>query len=675
MVIYPQIWYNLNMKLTLSEAKSRAEKLRDLLNKYSYEYYVLDKPTVSDAVYDSLNNELKEIEVLFPELITPDSPTQRVGGQPIEKFEKVQHVAQMLSLADVFSEEEIREWEARILKLSGENSLDYFCELKIDGLSIMLTYEDGLFVQGATRGDGVTGENVTQNLKTIASIPLRLQKPFKGRLDVRGEVFMSKEAFERVNAAQAKNGLVTYANPRNLAAGSVRQLDPRITSKRQLDTYIYEVYSDVGAKTHQEKHEKLAGLGFKTSKYVKHCRNIDEVIEYARSWDAKRNDLDFQVDGLVVNVNSSEIFEKLGSVGKAPRGAVAYKFAAEQVTTEVLDIRVNVGRTGAVTPFAVMKPVKVAGSTVSRATLHNEDEIKKKDIRIGDTVVIQKAGDIIPEVLKPLADLRTGKEKEFVMPKVCPICGSPIVRPVGEAVARCSNPNCFAVEKEKIIHFVSKDAFDIDGLGEKIVEMLIVEGLISDAADLYALTEGDLIPLERFADKSAENLVEAIQAKKKVPFSRFLYGLGIRHVGAVTASLLAAEFHDLEHLEKASEEELARVEGVGVVVGKSIARWFRDKKNQALLTKLKKLGVRYQEIKIQNKLKGSTFVITGSLESLSREEAEEKIRLLGGKASGSVSKETDYLVVGEKPGSKLAKAEQLGVKIIKEEELLALIGS
>jgi DNA ligase (NAD+) len=661
------------MKISLDQAKKRSSKLRDLLNKYSYEYYVLDRPSVSDAVYDSLNNELKELEVLYPEIVTPDSPTQRVGGKPLEKFEKVEHIAPMLSLSDAFSEEEIREWETRILKLSGAKELDYFCELKIDGLSVMLTYEDGLFVRGATRGDGVTGENVTQNLKTIASIPLRLREKISGRLDVRGEIFMSKDAFEKVNTVQAKKGLPIYANPRNLAAGSVRQLNPKVTAERQLDSYIYDVYTNVGAKTHEEKHQRLADIGFKTSKFVKHCRNIDEVVSHAHEWNDKRDKLDFQVDGLVVIVNNNAIFERLGAVGKAPRGAVAYKFAAEQVTTEILEIRVNVGRTGAITPFAIMTPVKIAGSTVSRATLHNEDEINKKDIRIGDTVVIQKAGDIIPEVVKSLPELRTGKERKFVMPKSCPICGSKIVRQEGEAVARCSNPSCYAVEREKLIHFVSKDAFDIDGLGPQIIEQLINEGLVTDSADLFALKEGDLRPLERFAEKSASNLIEAINAKKKISLSRFLYGLGIRHVGAVTASLLAAKFKNLSQLSKADKEELAEVEGIGEVVAKSIDDWFRDQKNRDLLEKLKKLGVSYEEIRVSDKLAGKTFVITGSLTKLSREEAEEKIRLLGGKASSSVSKETDFVVVGENPGSKAQKAESLGIKIIDEADLLVML--
>ena len=484
---------------------------------------------------------------------------------------------------------------------------------------------------------------------------------------------MSKEAFERVNKQQEKKGLPTYANPRNLAAGSVRQLNPAITASRKLDTYIYEVYTDLGVRTHEEKHLRLAEYGFKTSKYVKHCRDIEEVIAYCKEWDKKRNDISFQVDGMVILINNNEIYDRLGMVGNAPRGAVAFKFAAEQVTTQILEIRVNIGRTGAVTPFAVMKPVRVAGSTVSRATLHNEDEIKRKDIRVGDTVVIQKAGDIIPEVIKPLKELRTGEEKIFKMPTKCPICGSKIVKPAGEAIARCSNLNCYAVEKEKLIHFVSKDAYDIDGLGEKIIEQLIIEGLISDAADLFALKEGDLLPLERFADKSAENLIEAIKDSKEISLSRYLYGLGIRHVGAVTATILAAHFQTLENIERATQEELAEVDNVGDVVANSIFEWFREPRNKKLLDKLDRLGIRYEEIKIENKLKGETFVITGSLKTMSREEAEEKIRLLGGKASGSVSKSTDYLVQGENPGSKLDKAESLGVRIITEEDLNKLL--
>jgi len=660
-------------KLDFTKAQDRAAKLRELIDEFRYQYHVLDDPTVSDEVYDSLTVELREIEHEFPELVTPDSPTQRVGGVPLEKFEKVRHIAPMLSLNDVFNKEDIYDWERRVQRLLPGVKLDYFCELKIDGLSMMLTYENGKLVRATTRGDGQVGEDVTSNVRTINSIPLVLRKALPGRLDVRGEVYMSKKVFEKVNKKMADEGLQTYANPRNLAAGSIRQLDPSVTAARQLDSYIYDIMAGLDVSTHEEKHIELAELGFKTSKYVKHCETIDEVIEYCKYWDDKRNSLDFQVDGIVVIVNSNKIFDKLGAVGKAPRGAVAYKFPAEQVTTIIEEIRVNVGRTGALTPFAVMKPVKVAGSTVSRATLHNEDEIKRKDIRIGDTVVLQKAGDIIPEIIRPLPELRDGSEKIFKMPTICPMCGGKVVKPEGEAVARCISTTCFAIEREQLIHFASKDAFDIDGLGEKIVDQLLTEGIISDAADFFALKEGDLAGLERFGAKSAANLVQAIADKKTVSFSRFLFGLGIRHVGAVTASDLAAHFGNIESIRGATVEELSEIEGVGEVVAKSIYDWFREPRNLKLLTKLKDNGVGYEAARRGDKLAGQTFVITGSLESMTREEAEEKIRTLGGKASGSVSKSTTYLVTGAGGGSKLAKAESLGVKIINEETLAKLL--
>ncbi len=660
-------------KENLQIIAERAAKLRETISDYRYRYHVLDDPTASEQVYESLTAELKEIEAAHPELITPDSPTQRVGGIAQEKFAKVTHISRMLSLNDVFNKDEIVEWEERVRKLLGSSDFDYFCELKIDGLSVMLTYEAGLLVRAATRGDGSVGEDVTANVRTIKSVPLRLRGDFPKRLDVRGEIYMSKSAFEKVNKKAAAKGEQVYANPRNLAAGSIRQLDPSVTASRDLDTYIYEIYSETKATTHEGKHQLLAEMGFKTSKYVKHCANIDEVIEYCKYWDDKRNNLEFQVDGIVVIVNQNKLFDKLGYVGKAPRGAVAYKFPAEQVTTAIEDIRVNVGRTGALTPFAVMRPVSVAGSTVSRATLHNEDEIKRKDIRIGDTVVLQKAGDIIPEVLYPLVELRTGKEKKFVMPELCPMCGSKIVKPAGEAVARCVNKYCYAIEREQLIHFASKDAFDIDGLGEKIVDQLLTEGIISDAADFFALKEGDLHGLERFAEKSATNLIEAIQGKKKVTFSRFLFGLGIRHVGAITASDLAAHLESLAKLQAASIEELSEIEGVGEVVAKSIYEWFREARNIKLLEKLAEHGVGYITVERGDKLAGLTFVITGSLDTMTREQAEEQIRLQGGKASGSVSKSTSYLVAGSGGGSKLAKAESIGVKIISEAELQKLL--
>lgn len=655
--------------LEKEKAEQRAAKLRLLIDKYRHAYHVLDDPAVTDEVFDSLTVELREIEGNYPDLATAQSPTQKVGGVALSRFPKVKHVAPMLSLNDVFSKDDIEEWKKKVEKLTPGMVLDYFCELKIDGLSIMLTYENGVLVQAATRGDGKIGEVVTDNIRTIRSIPKALQHAPSGRLDVRGEVYMSKQVFDRVNSKMAAEGLQTYANPRNLAAGSIRQLDSVVTASRELDSYIYDIVGGLNVPTHEEKHAQLENLGFATSKYVKHCKSIEEVVEYCTYWDDKRNDLDFHVDGVVVIVNDNEVFDNLGYVGKAPRGAVAYKFPAEQVTTVIEDIRVNVGRTGAVTPFAVMRPVKVAGSTVSRATLHNEDEIKRKDIRIGDTVVLQKAGDIIPEILRPLPELRDGSEREFVMPTVCPMCGSAIEKPAGEAVARCVNKFCFAVEREQLIHFASKDAFDIDGLGEKIVDQLLTEGIISDAADLFALTEGDLSGLERFGAKSAAKLVSAIANKKVVSLSRYIYALGIRHVGAITASDLAAYYGDLEAIKLATKADLEEIEGVGSVVAESIATWFREERNLKLLDKLAANGVGYEVVSRGYKLAGQTFVITGSLSNMTREDAEEKIRLLGGKASGSVSKSTNYLVAGTGGGSKLAKAESLGIKIINEDEL------
>lgn len=670
------------MNLSIKEAEKRAEKIRDLLNQYNHEYYVLDNPSVSDATYDSLIHELKKIEAQYPALKTVDSPTQRVGGAPAKQFIKTKHEYRMLSLNDAFSEEELFEWEKRTQKLLNLESLDYFCELKIDGLSLMLTYENGILTKGATRGDGLTGEDVTNNIKVIGSIPLSLiqNSKFKiknfSRIDVRGEVYMSNKVFEDVNTKMIKLGEKTYANPRNLAAGTLRQLDPKIVRDRRLESYIYEVYTDVGVNTHQEKHEILAKMGFKTSKYVKHCKNMSEVIKYIRDAESKRSGLPFQVDGIVIIVNNNKIYEKLGSVGKAPRGAIAYKFPAEQGTTKIIDIRVNVGRTGALTPFAVMEPVKLAGTTVTRATLHNEDEIKRKDIRIGDTVVVQKAGDIIPEVVQSLPKLRNGKEKKFVMPKVCPICGGSVIKPEGEAVARCVAKNCFAIEAQRIEHFVSRDAFNIDGLGEKIVEQLVQEGIISDAADLFRLTEGDIKPLERFAEKSAANLIESIKMNTKITLNRFIYSLGIRFVGAVTANDIASYFGSLNKIKLATKEEFEEIEGVGPIAASSAYEWFRNPDNIKFLNKLEEYGVRIENLKLKSKnfkLKNKIFVITGSLENISREEAEQKIRELGGKATSAVSKMTSYLVVGENPGSKLQKAEKLGIKIIQENEFLNMI--
>ncbi|MDD3481192.1 MAG: NAD-dependent DNA ligase LigA [Patescibacteria group bacterium] len=661
------------MNMTKKEAEKRAEKLREELGKIRYEYHVNDREIVSEAVKTSLMHELAELETEYPDLITEDSPTQRVAGEPLPGFKKVTHKHPGMSLNDVFTEEELRDWEKRVLKLLGNaKSLEYYTELKIDGLSVYLTYDKGRLVKAATRGNGKIGEDVTQNVRTIEAIPLKLAKPLS--LEVRGEVFMNYQEFERVNRKREKSGEATYANPRNLAAGTLRQLDPKIVASRNLSFAVWALL-DSPARTHSEQHQLAVKLGFKVESHAKLCKSLNEVLGFVDEWEDKRKELPYQTDGMVINIDSNEVFTKLGSVGKAPRGAVAWKYSAEQATTKILEIRTNVGRTGAITPFAVMEPVKLAGTTVTRATLHNEDEIKRKDIRIGDTVVVQKAGDIIPEVVQSLPNLRTGKEKKFKMPTKCPVCGGPVIKPEGEAVARCASTDCFAIEMQRIGHFVSRDAFNIEGLGEKIIEQLITEGLIADAADLFKLTEGDLAPLERFAERSAENLVESIAASRKIALNRFIYALGIRHVGAVTANDLANYFGSLSELEKAEKEELEAVEGIGEVAANSVHDWFRDKKNQKLLEKLEKYGVRIENPtkKRGTKLNGKTFVITGTLESMSREEAQQKIREEGGKATSSISKETDYLVAGENPGSKLAKAEKLGVKIVSEEEFKKLL--
>lgn len=657
-------------KIPLNEASQRAEKLRSEIDRIRYAYHVLDKEIVSESVKTSLMHELSQLEEMYPELITLDSPTQRVAGKSLSKFQKVRHSHPGMSLNDVFDAQELEDWEKRVQKLVPNEKLDYYVELKLDGLSVYLTYEKGLLKTAATRGDGTTGEDVTQNIRTIESIPLKLTEPVD--IEVRGEVYMDYGQFEKVNSQQEKIGKPTYANPRNLAAGTLRQLDPKIVSARKLKFMAWAIYEE-GIKTHQQEHEMAKKLGFKVEPNSRHCKNLKEIEKFLEEWEDKRKKLPYQTDGAVININSEDLVSKLGIVGKAPRGVAAYKFSAEQVTTVLEDIRVNVGRTGAITPFAVLTPVKVAGSTVSRATLHNEDEIKRKDIRIGDTVIIQKAGDIIPEVVQSLPNLRTGKERIFKMPTECPICGGPVVKPEGEAVARCVSDNCFAIEMQKVGHFVSKGAFNMEGLGEKIITQLIEEGLIENAADLFALTEGDLTPLERFAETSAKNTVVSIQEHKKVSFRRFLYGLGIRHVGAITASDITRKFRELEDIQGASLEDLQAIDGIGDVASESIYKWFRNKKNLDFIKKLKDNGVEIVYEAVKNKLEGKTFVLTGSLNTITRDEAEELIRIDGGNASGSISKATDFVVVGDNPGSKADKAKDLGVKILSEEDFLKMV--
>jgi len=674
------------------EAKKRIEKLKKLINYHRYLYHVLNRQEISDAALDSLKHELYKLEQQFPEFITLDSPTQRVAGKPLEGFKKVEHKFPMLSIEDVFSEEEIRDWEDYLKRLTPSQKFDYFAELKIDGFAISLVYKNGIFKVGSTRGTGTVGEDVTQNLKTIESIPLKLeihgQLPSKeieeklkklikkGEIEVRGEVYMDIKDFERLNKQLEKRGEKTFANPRNLAAGSIRQLDPKLAASRPLKFLAYDVVTDLGQIKHSEEHQILLVLGFKTDK-GKECKNLDEVIDFWKEISKKREKFPFQIDGIVINVNDNSIFQKLGVVGKSPRGIRAFKFSPKQATTIIEDIKLQVGRTGAITPVAHLKPVEVGGVTISRATLHNEDEIKRLGVKIGDTVIVGRAGDVIPDVIQVLPELRTGREREFKMSKNCPICGTKLIKPEGEAIWRCPNPKCPAREREYFYHFASRGAFDIVGLGPKIIDRLLDEGLISDPADLFLLKEGDISQLERFAEKSAENLILAIQSKKKITLAKFIYALGIRNVGEETAQDLAEHFDSLEKLKKVSLSELQEVMDVGPVVGESIYDFFQKKRNLKFIEKLKKVRV---EIIIEEKpkyqpLKGKIFVLTGALETMTREEAKEKIRILGGEISESVSKKTDFVVIGKEPGLKFEKAKNLGIKTINEKEFLELISS
>jgi len=658
------------------ETKKRIEKLRELINHHRYLYHVLDKQEISDSALDSLKKELFELESQYPDLITKDSPTQRVGGEPLKEFKKFKHPERMLSFNDAFSKEDMQDWLERISKLLTEkekNELDFYCELKIDGLAIELIYENGILKTGSTRGDGTTGEDVTQNLKTIEAIPLTIGE--KKDLVVRGEVFITKKEFERINKEQKEKGLAVYANPRNIAAGSIRQLDPKITSSRKLDSFAYDLLSDFGQKTHEEKHKILKDLGFKTNKHNKCCKNLEEISRFREKWIKGREKLDYEIDGIVVLANNNEIFEKLGVVGKAPRAGIAFKFPQAEATTRVLDIKVQVGRTGAMTPVAVLEPVQVTGITITRATLHNEDEIERLGLKIGDTVVVGRAGDVIPDIMKVLPELRTGKEKTFKMPLHCPSCGTKLEKSEGEAITRCPNPKCFAKQRRNFYHFVSRTAFNIDGLGPKIIDRLLDEALISDPADLFDLKETDVADLERFAEKSAENLIKSIQNKREIPLAKFIYALGVRNAGEETAIDLAKYFGSIKKIREAKLEDFDKILDIGPVVSKSIFEWFHEKDNLKFLDKLeKKVKIINPERKAgSQKLAGKSFVLTGSFETMTRDEAKVKIRELGGDISESVSSKTDYVIVGNDPGSKAEKARKLGVKTISEQEFLNLI--
>lgn len=687
------------------QAEDRIKKLRKEIDRHRYAYHVLDKELISPEALDSLKKELFDLEQRFPELVTPDSPTQRIGGRPLAQFRRVRHDEPMLSFNDVFDEEDFREWFERAGNfLKRPVRADCYCELKIDGLAIELVYERGVLVQGATRGDGRVGEDVTQNLRTVDAIPLRLFPADEvaenikklglsprsytlnpARLVVRGEVFITKKEFNRINREQEKRGEKTYANPRNIAAGSIRQLDPAVTAARKLDSFQYSVVTDLGQKTHEEEHLLLQAFGFKTNPWNKLIHSLEEVIAFRDDWGARREKLPYEIDGVVVILNDEATFETAGVVGKAPRGAIAYKFSPREATTVVEAIKVQVGRTGALTPVAVLRPVEVGGITITHATLHNFDEVARLGIKIGDTVVVSRAGDVIPQVMEVLVKLRTGKEKPFRVPDRCPVDGARVVKE--GAIMRCGNARCAARHSEALRHFVARNAFDIRGLGGKIVDRFLDEGLIGDAADIFSLKAGDIAVLERFGKKSAENIVKEIGERKRVALPRFLFALGIFHVGEETAIALAHKMAKsklqmtkpadvLKAFQKLSLEDLQAIKDIGPKMGESIHGWFREPRNIELLEKLEEAGVTIttERPKTGNlKLEGLTFVLTGALSSISRDEAKEKIRTLGGEISESVSKKTSYVVAGEEPGSKYERAKELGIPILDEGRFLKML--
>jgi len=688
----------------INKVKRRVEELREVINHHNYRYYVLDSPEISDAEYDELMKELRQLEAEHPELVTPDSPTQRIGAPPVEAFGVVEHPQPLLSLANAFSYEELAAWHKRVSKLLGGRRFDLVCEPKIDGLAVALTYDGGLLVTGATRGDGYRGEDITQNLKTIRSIPLSVPEEAPPRFEVRGEVYLPKAGFKKLNEERAKEELPLFANPRNAAAGSVRQLDSSITAKRPLDIFIYALGWAEGKAvpdTHWEIMQYLKSLGFKINPNIALRSSLNEAEKYYQSWAESREKFPYEADGIVAKVNSIALQRELGTVAHEPRWAIAYKFPAIQGTTKLIDIGINVGRTGSLNPYAILEPVRVGGVVISSAALHNEEDIHRKDIRIGDWVVVQRAGEVIPEIVEPIVSRRTGKEKIFstrektweiykirkgIVGKekppdypVCPVCGSEVIKPEGEAMHRCTNAACSSQALERIKHFVSRRAMDIDGVGEKLCQALFEAGLIKDAADLYYLTKEQLLGLERMADKSASNVLNSIGKSKDRPLARVIFALGITHVGDQYAELLAEQFHSIDQLAEASQEELSDLPSIGPKIAESIVAFFRQERNRQIIEKLRKAGLRLEKEKTKEArpeelpLAGLEFVLTGKLESLPRSEAEAKIKALGGKAGSDVNKKTSYVVVGADPGSKLAKAEKLGIKTLSEAEFLKLL--
>jgi DNA ligase (NAD+) len=671
---------------TASESKliEKIERLRNALHHHNYRYYVLDDPEVSDAEYDRMMRELIRIEEAHPELVSPDSPTARVGAAPLEKFETISHTLPMLSLENGFADEEIIGFDERIRRyLKIDQTISYTAEPKMDGVAVEVVYENGRIITASTRGDGFTGEVITANVKTIATLPLLIQtteaSPAPSHLEVRGEVFIGIEEFKLLNQERISNGLSAFANPRNAAAGSLRQLDSKITAGRPLEIFFYGVgyVEGIVFESHWELLQSLEAWGFRINSRIRPRITISDVLSYYRELSEMRHQLSYDIDGMVVKVDSIPLQQQLGATTRSPRWAIAYKFQAIQETTVLENIEVQVGRTGVLTPVAHLKPVNVAGVTVSRATLHNEDEIEKKDVRIGDTVLVQRAGDVIPEVVKVIVSKRNGSEKKYAMPQACPVCGSAVVRIEGEAATRCINATCSAQLKERIKHFASKGAYDIDGLGDKLVDQLVEKRLVSSFADLFGLDVQTVAALDRMGTKSAENLIDAIESGKQIVFARFLYALGIRHVGEYVARLLADQFDSLELLMDCPAEKLTAIEGVGPIVAKSVAGFFKQEENLAVIQRLLDSGVKieFETQKQTDFLDAKVFVLTGTLQSMTRRQAREMIEAAGGKVSGSVSRNTDYVVAGQSPGSKLAKAQDLGVEVIDEAAFIDLMNT
>ncbi len=659
-----------------NEAKKTMAKLRDEIHYHNYKYYIENNPVVSDYEFDMLLKKLESLEQQFPELITPDSPTQRIGGQPLEGFTSVEHKIPMLSLDNAYSYDELREFDERVKK--NVSTVEYVCEPKIDGLSIALIYENGVFIRGATRGDGIKGDEVTANLKTIHSIPLKLRGSELKNVEVRGEVYFPISAFKKFNKEQEKKGEPVFANPRNAAAGSLRQLDPRIVAARPLDIFLYYISdSDKESQNHEKALDALRASGFRVNPLIKKVSNIEEAITFCADLEAKRELLDYEIDGVVLKVNSFAQQKELGSTNKHPRWAIAYKFSAKQATTRLNDIAIQVGRTGTLTPVAILEPVQVGGVTVSRATLHNFDELKRKDIRIGDMVLVERSGDVIPQVVKSIIEKRTGEEKTRKIPKKCPVCSSYVVRTLDEVAVRCPNKQCPARLKWRIEYFASRDAMDIDHLGGQTVDKLIDKGLVDTIADLYQLTKEGLMKLEGFKEKSAQNLVDSIEHSKHQGLARLIYGLGIRHVGKFAAQLLASQYSSLDALAEVSAEELLKIPGLGEKTAEAIATFFATEENQELIHKLKKIGIKTKQDASNEALplRGKKFVFTGGLQTLSRPDASDLVMKKGGMVASSVGKDIDYVVAGIDPGSKYEKAKKLGLKIIDEEELKRLVGA